>query len=35
MARNMKAIGRMIYKMDKVWKAGKMEVVTKVATRKV
>lgn len=31
----MKAIGKMISKMDKVWKAGKTAADTKVATKKV
>ena len=35
MALNMKAIGKMTYRMDKEWRAGKMEVVMKVAIKKV
>jgi hypothetical protein len=31
----MKAIGRMTCRMDKEWKAGKMEVVMKVVIKKV
>ena len=33
-ALNTKDIGKMIFKMDKVWRAGKMEVDTMVATKK-
>ena len=35
MVLNMKATGRMIFKMDKVWKAGKTAADTKVDTKKV
>ena len=31
----MKATGKMIYKTDKVWRAGKTAVDTKVDTKKV
>ena len=34
MVLNMKVIGRMTFRMGKEWKAGKMEVATKVAIRK-
>jgi hypothetical protein len=35
MALNMRVIGRMTCRMDKEWKAGKMEVAMKVAIKKV
>jgi hypothetical protein len=35
MALNMKATGRMTCRMDKEWKAGKMEVAMKVVIKKV
>jgi hypothetical protein len=31
----MKVIGKMIFKMDKAWKAGRMEADMKEVTRKV
>jgi len=34
MAPNMRATGRTISRTDKEWRAGKMEVATKVATKK-
>jgi len=35
MVHNMKVIGKMIFKMDKAWKAGRMEADMKEVTRKV
>jgi len=34
MVHNMRAIGRMIFRMDRAWKAGKMEVGMREVTRK-
>jgi hypothetical protein len=34
MVHNMKAIGKMIFRMDRAWKAGRMEADMRVATRK-
>ena len=34
MVHNMRAIGRMIFRMDRAWKAGKMEVGVREVTRK-
>jgi hypothetical protein len=31
---NMKVIGKMIFKMDKAWRAGKMEADMRVVTKK-